>query len=54
LALTKAAVYKVETMGLDEGFRVEEAAKLESLKSADVREGIMSFVDKRGAAFKGR
>ncbi|MFO0995230.1 MAG: enoyl-CoA hydratase-related protein [Alphaproteobacteria bacterium] len=54
LALTKAAVYKVETLGLDEGLRVEEAAKLDSLKSADVREGIMAFVDKRGAAFKGR
>lgn len=54
LALTKAAVYKAANMDLDEGFRVEEDAKLKSLKSQDVREGIMSFVDKRKSTFQGR
>lgn len=54
LALTKAAVYKAANMDLDEGFRVEEDAKLRSLKSEDVREGIMSFVDKRKSSFQGR
>jgi 2-(1,2-epoxy-1,2-dihydrophenyl)acetyl-CoA isomerase len=51
MALSKAAVDRVSTLGLDEGLRVEEAAKLESLKSAEVREGIMAFVDKRNATF---
>jgi 2-(1,2-epoxy-1,2-dihydrophenyl)acetyl-CoA isomerase len=51
MALSKAAVEQVFTLGLDEGLRVEEAAKLQSLKSAEVREGIMAFVDKRNATF---
>lgn len=51
LGLSKLAVYRVEAMGVDEGLRVEEAAKLESLKSDEVREGIMAFNDKRKAAF---
>jgi 2-(1,2-epoxy-1,2-dihydrophenyl)acetyl-CoA isomerase len=51
MALSKAAVNAVVTMDLDEGLRREEASKLESLKSAEVREGIMAFVDKRPAKF---
>jgi 2-(1,2-epoxy-1,2-dihydrophenyl)acetyl-CoA isomerase len=51
MALSKAAVEQVFNLGLDEGLRVEEAAKLQSLKSAEVREGIMAFVDKRHATF---
>jgi 2-(1,2-epoxy-1,2-dihydrophenyl)acetyl-CoA isomerase len=51
MALSKAAVEQVLNLGLDEGLRVEEAAKLQSLKSAEVREGIMAFVDKRNATF---
>jgi 2-(1,2-epoxy-1,2-dihydrophenyl)acetyl-CoA isomerase len=51
LALTKAAVYRVELLGLDEGLRVEEAAKLQSLKSMEVQEGIVAFNDKRKADF---
>ena len=51
MALSKAAVEQVSNLGLDAGLRVEEAAKLQSLKSAEVREGIMAFVDKRNATF---
>jgi 2-(1,2-epoxy-1,2-dihydrophenyl)acetyl-CoA isomerase len=51
LALTKAAVYRVELLDLDEGLRVEEAAKLQSLKSKEVEEGIIAFNDKRKAEF---
>lgn len=51
MALSKAAVEQVANMDLDEGLRCEEASKLESLKTAEVREGIMAFVDKRGARF---
>lgn len=53
MALSKAAVEQVFAMDLDGGLRVEEAAKLRSLRSAEVREGIMAFVDKRPAAFPG-
>jgi len=51
MALSKAAVERVVTLGLDEGLRCEEASKLESLKTPEVREGIMAFVDKRPAKF---
>ena len=51
LGLSKQAVYAVVQMGLDDGLRLEEAAKLRSLKSDEVREGIMAFNDKRKAAF---
>jgi 2-(1,2-epoxy-1,2-dihydrophenyl)acetyl-CoA isomerase len=51
LALSKEAVYAVQDMDLDSGLRAEEAAKLKSLKSQEVREGIMAFVDKRPTVF---
>jgi 2-(1,2-epoxy-1,2-dihydrophenyl)acetyl-CoA isomerase len=51
LGLTKLAAYQVEGMSLDHGLRVEEAAKLRSLKSQEVQEGIVAFNDKRHAAF---
>lgn len=51
LALSKAAVYEVQNMGLDAGLRVEEQSKLRSLKSKEVQEGIIAFVDKRSARF---
>ena len=51
LALSKAAVYEVQDMGLDTGLRVEEQSKLRSLKSKEVQEGIIAFVDKRSARF---
>lgn len=51
LALSKAAVDAVIGVGLDDGLRIEEAAKLASLKTQDVREGIMAFVDKRDSDF---
>jgi 2-(1,2-epoxy-1,2-dihydrophenyl)acetyl-CoA isomerase len=51
LGLTKLAVYQAENMPLDAGLRVEEAAKLRSLKSQEVQEGIVAFNDKRRAAF---
>lgn len=51
LALSKEAVYAVQDMDLDTGLRSEEAAKLKSLKSKEVQEGIMAFVDKRQARF---
>lgn len=53
LALSKETVEKVRNMDLDEGLRCEEAAKLASLKTAEVREGIIAFVDKRQARFPG-
>jgi 2-(1,2-epoxy-1,2-dihydrophenyl)acetyl-CoA isomerase len=53
LGLTKAAVYEVELLGLDQGLRVEERAKLQSLKSHEVQEGIIAFNDKRKADFAG-
>jgi 2-(1,2-epoxy-1,2-dihydrophenyl)acetyl-CoA isomerase len=51
MALSKAAVEDVVNMDLDEGLRREEASKLESLKSPEVQEGIIAFVDKRAAKF---
>jgi 2-(1,2-epoxy-1,2-dihydrophenyl)acetyl-CoA isomerase len=51
LALSKAAVYEVQNMDLDAGLRVEEQSKLRSLKSKEVQEGIIAFVDKRSARF---
>jgi 2-(1,2-epoxy-1,2-dihydrophenyl)acetyl-CoA isomerase len=51
LALSKAAVYEVQDMDLDTGLRVEEQSKLQSLKSKEVREGIIAFVDKRSPTF---
>jgi 2-(1,2-epoxy-1,2-dihydrophenyl)acetyl-CoA isomerase len=53
LGLTKAAVYELELLGLDEGLRVEERAKLQSLKSREVEEGIIAFNDKRKVDFAG-
>jgi hypothetical protein len=38
-------------MDLDAGLRVEEQSKLRSLKSKEVQEGIIAFVDKRSARF---
>jgi 2-(1,2-epoxy-1,2-dihydrophenyl)acetyl-CoA isomerase len=51
LALSKTAVYEVQDMDLDTGLRVEEQSKLKSLKSKEVQEGIIAFVDKRSARF---
>ena len=51
LALSKAAIDEVAGMGLDEGLRTEEKAKLRSLKTSEVMEGVSAFVDKRKIDF---
>jgi len=51
LALSKSAVYEVQDMDLDSGLKIEERSKLSSLKSKEVQEGIIAFVDKRRASF---
>jgi enoyl-CoA hydratase/carnithine racemase len=51
LAASKAAVYRVESMELDEALRVEEEAKLESLRRPDYKEAVMAFNDKREPKF---
>jgi 2-(1,2-epoxy-1,2-dihydrophenyl)acetyl-CoA isomerase len=51
LALSKAAVYRAQDLDLDAGLRVEEQSKLVSLKSKEVQEGIIAFVDKRRSRF---
>lgn len=51
LALSKAAIDQVMGMGLDEGLRTEEIAKLKSLKTQEVQEGVTAFVDKRPVDF---
>jgi 2-(1,2-epoxy-1,2-dihydrophenyl)acetyl-CoA isomerase len=52
LAESKAAVYRIETLVMDEALRVEEAAKLESLKRPDYKEAVMAFNDKRKPRFQ--
>ena len=53
LALSKAAIDQVAGMGLDEGLRTEEIAKLKSLKTSEIMEGVSAFVDKRNIDFGG-
>jgi 2-(1,2-epoxy-1,2-dihydrophenyl)acetyl-CoA isomerase len=52
LAESKAAVYRIETLTMDEALRVEEVAKLESLKRPDYKEAVMAFNDKRKPRFQ--
>jgi len=51
IGFSKHAVYQAALLPLNEGLRTEELAKLVTLRGAEVREGIESFNDKRGAAF---
>ncbi|MCC7275324.1 MAG: enoyl-CoA hydratase/isomerase family protein [Alphaproteobacteria bacterium] len=53
IGFSKHAVYQAAHQHLNEGLRTEELAKLVTLRGAEVREGITSFNDKRGAAFAG-
>ena len=51
LARSKASVYEVETLALDAALRIEETAKLESLKREDYHNAVVAFNDGTKTAF---
>lgn len=51
LGETKACVYRIETLSMDESLRIEETAKLESLRRPDYKNAVMAFVDKKKMKF---
>ena len=55
LALTKKAIYAWDSMHFDKGLARAEKIYLEELmQTADAREGIASFMEKRGPVWKGQ
>jgi len=54
IGYSKLAVYQAATLAMNEGLRAEEFAKLCCLRGAEVKEGVMSFNDKRRAEFAAR
>jgi 2-(1,2-epoxy-1,2-dihydrophenyl)acetyl-CoA isomerase len=51
LGYSKLAVYQAATLSLSDGLRAEEFSKLCCLRGGEVKEGIMSFNDKRSVNF---
>ena len=51
LGESKACVYRVENLVLDDALLLEEAAKLECLRRPDYKNAVMAFNDKKKATF---